>query len=132
MTDSQTMDDRVGPPTVPAIADADGTREPGRSGAVGARRPVLAPETIRLYAADWARFVEYCASVGLRALPAEAPTVAAFLAAPGCDRAARSRRLAAIDHRHRQHGLPCPGDEACVRAALKAARKDTARVPRPA
>src|SRR5690242_9547639 len=116
MTDSQAMDDGVGPQTEVATTDAEGTRAPAHAVPVGVRRPTLAPETLRLYAADWARFAEYCATVGVRALPAEAETVSAFLAAPGCGRAASSRRLAAIDHRHRQHGLPCPGDDRAVRA----------------
>ncbi|MBV8912141.1 MAG: hypothetical protein JOZ05_03745 [Acetobacteraceae bacterium] len=103
----------------------------GRPTPVGAHRQTLAPETLRLYAADWVRFAEYCASVGARALPALPVTVAAFLAAPGPGRAARTRRLAAIDHRHRQHGLPCPGDDPGVRAALRAARRAAVRRPRP-
>src|SRR5947209_3145621 len=83
-------------------------RRPPAPARSGARRPILAAETLRPYAADWARFAEYCASGGAPSLPAEAATVAAFLAAPGPGRAARARRLAAIDHRHRQHALPSP------------------------
>ncbi len=102
----------------PVRTDAAGTSLPSATrsslpgqrpdGAVGAHREKLASETLRLYAADWARFSAYCAGAGARALPAAAATVVAFLQVPGPGRAARSRRLAAIDHRHRQHDFPCP------------------------
>src|SRR4051794_30235390 len=105
---------------------------PGRTGRVGARRDALAAETLRLYAADWTRFCEYCAGAGARTLPATAATVAEFLQVPGPGRAARSRRLAAIDFRHRQHGLPCPGDDPVVRHALKQARAAAPHRPRSA
>jgi hypothetical protein len=98
---------------------------------VGTRKAQLAPETLRLYAADWTRFSEYCASTGARALPAAPTTVAAFLTEAGPGRAARTRRLAAIDHRHRRHSLPCPGADPRVRAALKAARRQAPSRPRP-
>lgn len=90
---------------------------------VGTRQERLSPETLRLYASDWARFAAYCADIGAQALPAAAETVTAFLASAGCGRAALRRRLAAIDHRHRLLGLAPPGDAAEVRAALKRARK---------
>jgi len=111
--------------------DATDAPQPGRIRRVGTRREVLAGETLRLYAADWARFGEYCAGAGARALPAAPETVAAFLEVPGPGRAARSRRLAAIDYRHRQHFLPCPGDNEAVRRALKQARTATPRRRRP-
>ena len=38
-----------------------------------------APETIRLYKADWTAFVTWCDDQGLAALPADPPTVAGFL-----------------------------------------------------
>jgi len=55
-------------------------------------------------------------------LPAAAETVIAYLERAGVGRAARGRRLAAIDHRHRTLGLPPPGDDASVRTALRRAR----------
>ena len=127
------MDDRVAAQAEPEPTDAGGTEmRRGRTGPVGARRDALAPETLRLYAADWARFCEFCAGAGARALPATPATVAAFVEMPGPGRAARSRRLAAIDHRHRQHGLSCPGDDPAVRRALKQARAAAPRRKRPA
>jgi len=95
----------------------------GAAAAVGARRQKLAAETLRLYAGDWARFAAFCAATGARALPATTELVKAFLQQqPGAGRAAGPRRLAAIDHRHRQHGLACPGDHPEIRLALKRAR----------
>ena len=101
------------------------------SASVGVRREQLAAETLRLYAADWARFAAFCAETGGRTLPAAVETVIAFLQAPGAGRAALARRLAAIDHRHRQFSLQCPGDNAAVREALKRARKAGPRRTRP-
>src|SRR3954451_15231500 len=59
----------------------------GRVGQIGTRREMLAGETLRLYAADWSRFCEYCFAAGARALPAAPETVAAFLQMPGPGRA---------------------------------------------
>lgn len=96
-----------------------------RRRAVGVRKDELSLQTQRLYAGDWARFAAFCTQAGAQALPAQSSTVAAFLHEPG--RAARSRRLAAIDHRHRQLGLPAPGDAPEVRQALRAACKASPR-----
>ncbi|MFL5336397.1 MAG: hypothetical protein ACJ8H8_25285 [Geminicoccaceae bacterium] len=111
-----------------AVATAAGLSNPRP---VGRQKAELAPETLRLCAADWARFSEYCAGAGASALPAQPTTVAAFLTQAGPGRAARTRRLAAIDHRHRQHALPCPGADPGGRAALKAARRDAVGRKRP-
>ena len=68
--------------------DAEGTAalRPARPG-VGVRRQELVPETLRLYAADWARFADFCADSDARALPAAAGTVIAFLQRPVRDAA---------------------------------------------
>ena len=63
----------------------------------------------------------------MAALPASPELVCAFLAAPGTGRAALARRLAAIDHQHRQRGLAPPGAEPSVRAALRQARRAATR-----
>lgn len=87
----------------------------------------LAPETLRLYAGDWRHFHDYCAERGLTALPASPDLVATFLSAPGTGRAALARRLAAIDHQHRQRGLPPPGAAPGMRAVLRRARRAAPR-----
>ena len=89
----------------------------------GTVKPQLAGETLRLYAGDWLHFQDYCVERGMAALPASPELVCAFLAAPGTGRAALARRLAAIDHQHRQRGLAPPGAEPSVRAVLRTARR---------
>jgi integrase len=86
-------------------------------------KPHLAAETARLYAGDWARFSQFCADQREKALPATPTLVIAFLAGPGIGHAARSRRLAAIDHQHRLHGFTPPGADPGLRAALRQARR---------
>ena len=88
-----------------------------------------APETLRLYKADWTAFVTWCEDQGLAALPADPGTVAGFLRAsaeklsPG----ALSRRVAAIGDQHRRRGLASPAVDAEVRAILRAARHAATR-----
>jgi hypothetical protein len=98
----------------------------------GTVKSALAAETLRLYAGDWARFQTFCAERKLAALPASPELVAEFLAAPGSGRAALARRLAAIDHHHRQRGFVAPGANPDVRAALRTARRATPRQARAA
>lgn len=97
----------------------------------GAVKHELAAQTLRLYAGDWARFQRFCADRGETALPADPARVAAFLTAPGSGRAALSRRLAAIDHQHRRHGLPPPGADRDLRTALRQARRTASLRRRP-
>ena len=63
-----------------------------------------APETARLYQTDWSAFAAWCDGERLAALPAEAATVASFLAAAAAKLSAGAlgRRVAAIGERHRQ------------------------------
>lgn len=117
----------------PGATDANGTvGDPPARPTVGVNRQKLAAETVRLYAADWARFAAFCAATRARALPAAAETVIAFLQAPGSGRSALARRLAAIDHPHRQFGMACPGADPQVRHALKTSKKSAPRRRRPA
>lgn len=111
-----------------AVSEATGPAA-ARPGAV---KPVLAAETMRLYAGDWEQFRRYCAARGQAALPAGPELVAAFLAVPGVGRAGLARRLAAIDHQHRQRGLVVPGADPHVRAVLRAARREAPRRSRAA
>ena len=120
-----------------AAAQPDGATPPpdlplpstARPGLVKAQ---LAAETLRLYAGDWARFQRYCAECGRAALPAHPDLVASFLATSRCGRAALARRLAAIDHQHRERGLPPPGLDPSVRAGLRQARRAAPRQTRAA
>jgi site-specific recombinase XerD len=110
---------------------------PGIAGAgPAAARP--APETARLYAADWKGFTTWCEGRGLAALPAAPATVAAFLTEAAATRGAGAlgRRAAAIADRHRRAGYPSPAGDPAVTAILRAARRTAtprrAPPPRPA
>jgi len=97
-----------------------------RAGPAAVRR-APAPETARLYAADWKAFEAWCTRAGLPPLPAAPATVAAFLAQAGAGgkygAGALGRRAAAIADRHRQVGCFPPTADPSVRAILSAARR---------
>ncbi len=91
-----------------------------------------APETVRLYAADWAGFVRWCRGHGFAPLPASAETIAAYLHAESgrLSHGALRRRLAAVADAHRRGGHPAPAADPAVKAILRAARgaaRDPAR-----
>jgi hypothetical protein len=80
----------------PPTTAAPGTVAPLAASQVGAAAPRRhAPETARLYAADWTAFASWCADTGRSALPAAPATVAAFLAATG----GKKRRGAGLPRR---------------------------------
>jgi site-specific recombinase XerC len=105
----------------PALAHADRHHE----GDLPPVRPSN-PETLRLYALDWAAFETWCAAAGRISLPAEPATVVAFLteAAPNLSAGALARRASAIAARHRQRGLPAPTVDRAVKSALRTARRN--------
>jgi site-specific recombinase XerD len=95
-----------------------------------------APETIRLYANDWAAFVTWCRLAGAAPLPAAPATVAAYLTAldERLSAGALARRAAAIASEHRQRGLASPASDPAVTTLLRRARRTATprRTPRPA
>jgi hypothetical protein len=122
--------------TAPAPDAAPGTVAPPAAAEAVVAPVRRAPETARLYAADWQRFVAWCQAADLTALPAAPAAVAAFLAATGagnCGAGALGRRAAAIADRHRQAGFsPPPTVDPVVRDILRAARRAaTPRRPPP-
>src|SRR5208282_1207867 len=91
-------------------------------------------ETLRLYAADWAAFENWCRGRALAALSADPATVAAFLTAGAetLGAGALGRRAAAIAAKHSQSGLASPAADPAVTAILHAARRSaTPRRPPP-
>jgi hypothetical protein len=88
-----------------------------------------APETLRLYASDWAPFVTWCRLAGAAPLPAVPVTVAAYLAAltDRLSAGALARRAAAIAAQHRQHGLASPASDQAVTTLLRHARRTATR-----
>ena len=87
------------------------------------------PETLRLYAADWASFATWCRAREQTVLPADAATIAAYLQSSNdtLSIGALSRRLAAIADQHRQQDQPSATRDPLVKAVLRAARS----MPRP-
>ena len=98
--------------------------------------PVAQPsdETLRLYAADWRAFAEWCRVRRASALPADRETLAAHLLAlaSALSRGALGRRRAAVAAMHRQYGYPPPTLDRADRAALRQApRQSTVHTPAP-
>ncbi|PYD46937.1 tyrosine-type recombinase/integrase [Novacetimonas pomaceti] len=90
---------------------------PASDPAPGARPQALA--TLRAYRADWTHFAAWCERHDVRAVPAAAADVAAYLRslheyAPATIR----RRLAAIGKMHRFNNLPWKVSDPVIRAAL--------------
>ena len=106
------------PPT--AVADV--------ASAVPAQPRHFSARTAYFYARDWAGFVAWCRSAGAVPLPAEAATVAAFLAAASAQLSpgALGRCLAAIAAEHQLRGFAPPTKDPAVKTVLKAARREAA------
>jgi site-specific recombinase XerD len=88
-----------------------------------------APETLRLYASDWAAFIAWCRLAGAVPLPAAPATVAAYLTtlAGQLSAGTLARRAAAIAAQHRQHGLASPASDQAVTTLLRHARHTATR-----
>jgi integrase len=101
------------------------TLEEARAAAAEYARGSHAASTRHAYESDWQIFSVWCASVGLTALPAEASTLALFLAAQGRLGHAPStldRRRSAIRLKHREAHLPSPHDAVEVERVLRGIR----------
>jgi hypothetical protein len=118
------------PETVSRVSSPAGLPQAG-----GARpQRHASPETLRLYAADWAAFEDWCGKQGVVTLPAGAASVAGFLT-EGATRlsvGALTRRAAAITAKHREKGFASPAADPAVTAILRLARQDATprRAPR--
>jgi len=88
-----------------------------------------APETLRLYASDWAAFVTWCRLAGAVPLPAAPATVATYLATLGerLSAGALARRAAAIAAQHRQYGLASPASDPAATTLPRHARRIATR-----
>jgi site-specific recombinase XerC len=121
--------------TAPSAPHGSGPDPPAPPARARLPRRAAAPETLRLYARDWAAFEAWCATSGRTVLPATAATVVAFLseAAPGLSAGALARRASAIAARHRQRGFAVPTLDRMVKAVLCTARRNVAprRTPGP-
>jgi integrase len=78
------------------------------------------------YASDLAHFTDWCVTNGHSALPAEAATVARYVAALAADGYAVStltRRLTAISQAHQARGIDTPTKSLAVRAMMQGIRR---------
>jgi len=89
-----------------------------------------AQATRRAYAQDWRVWTVWCAAHGVRPLPADPLTVAAYLtglAAAGSPPSTVTRRLTGIARQHRDAGLTSPSENEGVRRVLRGIRRTAAR-----
>ncbi len=85
-----------------------------------------APTTRYIYGSSWRKFEVWCDDRRLRSLPAEAETVAMFLAGEadlGRVPSTLSRHAAAIRKAHGDHGFPNPAGEDVVRGVIRGVRR---------
>ena len=119
---------------LPGSAGDAGTHGGGGPGQAGRGRAAPAvgdpvadptPATLKLYAGDWARFVDWCRDHRRPSLPASPGTLADHLVdvAPGLGRGALGRRRSAIGAMHRKAGLPTPALSSAARKAVRATAK---------
>jgi site-specific recombinase XerC len=105
------------------------TPPPDAAGCVErAEARLLSARTVQFYARDWAGFVAWCRRNGAVPLPADAPSVAAYLTAEAAKLSpgALARRLAAIADQHQRQGLLSPHTDPAVKAVLKTVRRHAA------
>lgn len=91
-----------------------------------------ASSTAAGYAADFALFSAWCAANDLPSLPATPASVAVYLAQEaerGIRPATLNRRVAAIQHVHREAGHPSPADSRHVRDVLAGIRNTVGTAP---
>src|SRR5262249_30707277 len=89
--------------------------------------------TQKSYAADWKRFMRWCATKGLASLPATPAAVACFLAdeaAAGMKPSPTTRPAAAIRHYHRSSGFETPTVDEKVRETMAGIRRTHGARPR--
>jgi site-specific recombinase XerD len=107
-------------------ADTQAAIEQLRADARAAAEASRAPSSERAYAADWRDFCAFAARIGRARLPAEAETVALYVAdltRRGRRPATISRKLAAIAVYHRSMDHPTPTDHDVVRAVVRGTRR---------
>ncbi len=94
----------------------------------------LAPATLRAYRADWRHFCAWCQAARWAPLPAEAETVAAYLASLATTHrsSAIARRLAALSRAHRLASQPWPTAHPAIRNTLRGIRRRHGKPPQQA
>jgi site-specific recombinase XerD len=96
------------------------------------QRALLAKNTQKGYAYDWAMFTAWCSKIEREALPATVETVSLYLTdqlTEGKKVATAVRRSSAINHMHRSNGLDTPVTHE-IRTLLKGAQRLRGETPR--
>jgi site-specific recombinase XerD len=99
---------------------------PDLASAAHLARAEKAASTRKAYRTDFRIFREYCAAMGVGALPALPETVAAFLAhevGQGTRASTLARRVAAIRYAHKLAILPTPTDAETVKMTMRGIRR---------
>jgi integrase len=113
-------------PLAVLTADTAAAIEQLRAEARAAAEASRAPSSERAYAGDWRDFCAFAARIGRARLPAEAETVALYVAdltRRGRRPATIARKLAAIAVYHRSMNHPTPTDHDVVRAVVRGTRR---------
>jgi hypothetical protein len=125
--------DRTSPHQPETVSRASSPANLPQTAGARPQRPA-SPETLRLYAADWAAFEDWCGKQGVVTLPADVASVAGFLTegASTLSVGALTRRAAAIAAKHREKGFASPAADPAITAILRLARRDATprRAPR--
>jgi site-specific recombinase XerD len=93
-----------------------------------------APNSRRAYRSDWADFTDWCLSHHVSALPAEAETVAGYIAEMaelGAKASTIVRRLSSISIAHQAKKLESPTHSILVRAVWRGIRREHGTAPEP-
>jgi integrase len=120
------LDDEEEAPLSVLAADTPAAIDQLRADARAAAEASRAPSSERAYAADWRDFCAFAARIGRQRLPAEAETVALYVAdlkRRGRRPATIARKLAAIAVYHRSMDHPTPTDYDVVRAVVRGTRR---------
>lgn len=119
------------PASLPA-SELPSSRSADLTAAVAYAKAEKAPATRRAYETDFRLFRAWCETKGASALPADAETVAAYLAhgaAEGSMASTLSRRVAAIRYAHKLASLTAPTDSEAVKATVRGIRRTIGAAP---
>jgi hypothetical protein len=119
-------------PLAVLTADTQAAIDQLRADARAAAEASRAPSSERAYAAEWRDFSAFAYRIGRKQMPAEAETVALYVAdlkRRGRRPATIARKLAAIAVYHRSLDHPSPTDHDVVRAVVRGTLPPTRRSP---
>ena len=94
----------------------------------------MSESTVRVYGIAWAHFADWCARIGVSALPADPAHVGGYIASLATTHAPNtiSQRLAAIGQMHRYHELPWDQRHAAITSTRRGVLRRHGRAPKQA